>query len=347
MSFTAYSDRGLTGLSNLGNTCFMNSALHCLSHSYEFNEFLKKAGYKAKLNKIPDSLVLMEWDKLRELIWSENCIISPGGFFSSIQKVAKVKNKPIFTGYAQNDLPEFLIFIIDCFHNAILREVHMVIKGQPVTDTDKLATNCFNMMRNMYKKEYSEILEFFYGIHVSRVCTVGGDYISSRPEPFLTLDLAIPNLKNPSLEDCIAEYTAKESLEEGNEVFNEKSGKKERVERQILFWSLPHILIITLKRFSNDVRKNKHLVDFPLEDLDLSPYVVGYDKHDYVYDLYGVCCHSGGCLGGHYTAFIKNANGSWYHFDDTRVSAVKDTSSLKNQRAYCFFYRKKNKDGTI
>ena len=64
----------------------------------------------------------MEWDKLRELMWSENCIISPGGFYTSVSKVAKIKDKIIFTGHAQNDLTEFLIFIIDCFHNAIMRE---------------------------------------------------------------------------------------------------------------------------------------------------------------------------------------------------------------------------------
>ena len=83
-------------------------------------------------------------------MWSENCTISPGGFLTAIQKVAKIKNKRIFTGYAQNDLPEFVIFLVDCFHTSILREVEMVIKGEIKTDTDKLAKKCFEMMRNMY-----------------------------------------------------------------------------------------------------------------------------------------------------------------------------------------------------
>ena len=71
--------------------------------------------YKNKLNKKPESLILMEWDKLREMIWSENCIISPGGFLSSVQKVAKLKGRTLFTGYAQNDLPEFLQFLLGSF----------------------------------------------------------------------------------------------------------------------------------------------------------------------------------------------------------------------------------------
>jgi len=342
MSYAEYKDKGLTGLANLGNSCFMNSALQCLSHTYELNDFLGRGAYKRKLNKKAESLILMEWDKLREMIWSENCIISPGGFLSSVQKVAKIKDKDMFTGFAQNDLSEFLTFLIDCFHTAILRDVDMRITGTVVTEKDELAKNCFDMMKGMYKKEYSEFLNMFYGIHVSKVETLGGSYLNAHPEPFLMLDLAIPKKRRPSIIDCLDAYTEKETLDGDNEVFNEKTGKKEAATRQIVFWSLPNVLIITLKRFSNDVRKNQTLVDFPLEDLDLSRYVVGYDSLTYVYDLYGVCNHSGCVQGGHYTAHALNANKRWYHFNDTAIHQVTNVTSIVSPKAYCFFYRKKN-----
>lgn len=118
-------------------------------------------------------------------------------------------------------------------------------------------------------------------------------------------------------------------------------GKKKKVDakKKILFWSFPDLLIVDLKRFTNTVRKNQVLVDFPLENLDLSKYVIGYNKTKYIYDLYGICNHNGSVFGGHYTAYIKNPNGKWYHFNDTSVSELK--GKVKTNKAYCFFYRKK------
>ena len=77
--------------------------------------------------------------------------------------------------------------------------------------------------------------------------------------------------------------------------------------------------------------------------MNLSKYVKGYDKNSYVYDLYGICNHSGGTWGGHYTAYVKNADNNWYHFNDTNVRKLNDNieHSLISTQAYCLFYQKK------
>ena len=142
--------------------------------------------------------------------------------------------------------------------------------------------------------------------------------------------------------ECFDLNCEKEFLHGENAWFNEATKQKEGIRKAIKFWSFPAILVIDLKRFNAKNQKNQILVTFPLnEDLDLSEYVIGYKKNSFVYELYGVCNHSGGVLGGHYTSYVKNANGKWYHFNDTSVSEVSVVGSIVSPKAYCLFYRKK------
>ena len=343
MSHEIYKNKGLTGLANLGNTCFVNSCIQILSHTYELNDFLNLQTYRKKLQKKYESALLIEWDELRTLMWSENCVISPGKFLKTIQKLAHFKKIDIFTGYAQNDLPEFLLFVIDCFHTGLSRDVNMSISGNVENPVDSMAVKCFSMIQKMYSKEYSEIWNMFYGIHVSQIISLEtGEVLSASPEPYFMINLSIPTgNKSPSLIDCFDLYVEGEVLDGDNAWYNEATKLKQNVQKKLSYWSLPTILVIDIKRFNAQNRKNQILVTFPLENFDLSQYVVGYKKESYVYDLYGICNHSGGVHGGHYTALVKNANGKWYEFNDTIVTEIVDTDKLITPKAYCFFYRKK------
>ena len=61
----------------------------------------------------------------------------------------------------------------------------MTIQGSAITDTDKLAKSCYGMMKNMYKKEYSEFLNMFFVINVSEIMSLESNYSNITPEPFL------------------------------------------------------------------------------------------------------------------------------------------------------------------
>jgi ubiquitin C-terminal hydrolase len=320
--------------------------MQILSHTKELNAVLADGTYKQKLNRTADSLVLLEWDKLREMLWTKNCTVAPWGYVKTVQKVAGFKHRDLFTGSDQNDLSEFLLFIVDCFHGALQREVEMRITGTELNGTDKLAKACYEMMKNMYAKEYSEMLNIFYGIHMSDITAVGTDVsLSMTAEPFSILTLPLPSDRNEcSLFDCLDLYCQKEVLEGENAWLNPTSQERIPVHRNIVFWSLPNILVIVLKRFNfqnpKNSRKIQSLVQAPLSKADFSKYVKGYNPASFVYDLYGVCNHSGGNNGGHYTAYIKNSsNQKWYIFNDTQVNEIKDTQVMTTQ-AYCLFYRK-------
>lgn len=338
-------ERGLTGLANMGNTCFINTCIQVLSHTHELNAFLDSDACQTNMNKQKvDTILLKEWNNLRTLMWSQNCIIEPSRFIQIIQGVAKHKNRELFTGYMQNDVSEFLLFLIDCFHNSVSRPVTMNIKGESKTKTDTLAVDVYNMIKKMYSTEYSEIWNMFYGMHVSEIASVDGKEIMSQiPEPFFNISLPIlHDLKTPTLIQCLDNYVLGEILSGENAWFNEKTGTKQDITKRIRYWSFPKILCFDLKRIDSLNKKRHTLVDFPLVDLSLEKYVIGYNSKSFVYDLYGVCNHHGTAMGGHYTAYIKGGNNTWYEFNDTRITILQNIDQIVSPKAYCLFYRKKS-----
>lgn len=344
--YSKYNNKGYTGLINLGNTCFLNSCIQVINHTYELHElFDSNKITKYIKSDISDSDIIKEWDDLRKVMWSNNGTVSPNRFVNNVQKVASIKKKELFTGWSQNDMPEFLLFMIDCFHNSLSRKINIKISGKVENTVDNLAVKCYTMLKDVYSKEYSEIMDLFYGIYVSVLVSMDGKINHTiNPESFFVLDLPIPQKSDITLYDCFDLFTKCEILSGNNAWLNEKTNEKEDVKKQIMFWNFPKILVITLKRFSYDgMSKIDNLIDFPLEDLDLSKYVTGYNSSSYVYDLYGVCNHIGNVYMGHYTAFVKNSMDEWVHFNDSSVEIVKNRKMIITPMAYCLFYRKKNK----
>lgn len=341
------------GLTNLGNTCFLNSCVQLLNYTDELANIPSDASTE---NVRDDHAVFQEWRELRNLMLDArgrmtNPVATPGKFVKKIHDVAKIKGRDLFTGWAQNDLPEFLLFMIECMHNSRKRAVKTNIKGSTQSDTDSLALDCYKMLKDNYARgDYSEISDVFYGVYVSRLFTPDGSVLhSNKPESYCILDLPIPtpiatakSSRQVTLIDCFDAFVGDELL---TGWMNEKTNQKEPVRKNIAFWSFPKILIITLKRYSPDGRnKNGALVDFPLDNLDLSKYVVGYKANSYKYKLFGVANHMGGIMGGHYTAFGKTERtgtdeNKWYCFNDAEVTEI-DPRMVVSPYSYCLFYRK-------
>ena len=121
-----------------------------------------------------------------------------------------------------------------------------------------------------------------------------------------------------------------------------------RVSKQMEIYKANQILVMAFKRFSRGF-KVKDYVDFPIEGLDIGPYIKSNwyfyagnkEKKPIIYDLYGVVNHYGTLSGGHYTAYCKNfLSNEWHEFDDSRVSKINPRDAV-TESAYVLFYRKR------
>jgi len=326
---------GLSGISNLGNTCYINSCLQILVHLNILNNIFNNKIF----NDLPETTFVIEYINLKNMLLETNCVISPNRFIKYMKDIALIKNKELFTDYSQNDVCEFLAFIIDCFHNSIKRNVKYDIKGESKNKTDELAIKAYEKLKELYSNDYSEIIDLFYGVSLSQLKSLH-DYqdLSITCETFCNLSLPIPEDKNVcTIFDCFDLFTQNELLTGTNSWFNENTNKKQDVYKTIMFWSLPNILIIELKRFNNYNKKINTLVNSPINNLDLSRYIIGYNKSQYVYDLIGVINHTGECYGGHYNSIIKNTN-NWYLYDDDVVNII-NNEKIITKKSYCFFYK--------
>lgn len=151
-----------------------------------------------------------------------------------------------------------------------------------------------------------------------------------------------------SIYDCISWFSQEETLTGNDKWYCSKCKTHQNALKKMEVYKSPEFLVMHLKRFSHQrssffsSKKITDQIDFPVEGLDLRPYILSGDgNNSLIYDLYAISNHFGSLNGGHYTAYCKNPlNRRWYEFDDSDVSKM-DPSNAVTKAAYVLFYRRR------
>ncbi|ORZ00519.1 hypothetical protein BCR43DRAFT_540683 [Syncephalastrum racemosum] len=349
---------GTTGLKNLGNTCYMNSIVQCLSGTIPLARYLISGTFKHHLNKnnpLGTGGVLVDsFATLLRIMWSESYnFISPVTFREALTRFA-----PQFSGTQQQDSQEFLNFLLDGIHE----DVNLVHKRPPPPKDDPEEEARFEKLpdwqaRSIAWERYlarnaSIIVSLFQGQYRSRLTCLTCHQTSTTYNTFMSLSLPIPARGSTppkvTLYQCLDYFVREETLDGDDAWHCPRCKKLRRASKALTLSRLPDVLLIHLKRFSYDGpfhNKLETLVQYPTRALDLSPYVPDSmfppnikERPSFKYDLYGVSNHYGSLTGGHYTACVRNGyRGEWHYFDDTRFS-VCDETKVMSRAAYNLFY---------
>ncbi|XP_044762795.1 ubiquitin carboxyl-terminal hydrolase 8-like isoform X2 [Coccinella septempunctata] len=340
---TSVKTLGLNGLKNIGNTCFMNSVIQCLSNTRQLSEYLRQDAYIKDINttnsSMKGSLIKAFAEVIKELWAEDSCdrAVNTASLKGQIQRFA-----PRFMGFAQQDAQEFLRYLLEGLHEDVNRvkekpkPIHTEIDDK-LNDLEKSAESWNRYLR----MDNSRIVDIFVGQLKSTLkCTFCG-HCSVTFDPFWDLSLPIPMRTGQlRLSQCLESFTREETLDGDEKPTCSKCKERRKCTKSFSIQKFPKILVIHLKRFSPTERFRGKLsvtVDFPLEGLDMSKYAAE-EVTSSRYNLYAVSNHSGTTYSGHYTAYCRHPYAmSWHEYNDSRVSSVSPRSIVSSE-AYVLFY---------
>ncbi|KAG6840248.1 hypothetical protein C0991_007941 [Blastosporella zonata] len=188
---------GTLGLGNMGNTCFMNSALQCLAHMKELTDYFLTGLYQEELN--PDNplgmhgAIAQSFGALLQRIWAtsgSSNSYSPRDFKMVLQRFA-----PQFSGYQQHDSQELIAFLLDGLHE----DLNRVLKKPYVEKPDWEGGGDLELVKlaqlsweGYMKRNDSVIVDLFQGQYKSTLICPECEKVSITFDPFMYLTLPLP-----------------------------------------------------------------------------------------------------------------------------------------------------------
>ncbi|XAR66764.1 Ubiquitinyl hydrolase 1, partial [Bertholletia excelsa] len=337
LSFPITFKRIGAGLENLGNTCFLNSVLQCLTYTEPLAAYLQSGKHQNSCRTAGFCALCAIQKHVSRALQLTGRSLAPKEIVSNLRCISRN-----FRNSRQEDAHEYMVNLLESMHRCCLPA------GEPSESPSAY--------------ERSLVHKIFGGRLRSQVKCMQCSFCSNKFDPFLDLSLEI--LKAESLQKALVHFTAKEYLDGGERQYQcQRCNQKVKALKQLTIHKAPHVLTIHLKRFGahqhwQKIDKKVHFGPA----LDLKPchwflcklepdYSAVYERWvseifalgflfdgDLKYTLYGVLVHAGSntrC--GHYYCFVRTSSGMWYSLDDHQVRQVSEKVVLE-QKAYMLFY---------
>jgi len=341
---------GLVGLRNRGNTCYLNTSIQCLSNVEPLTEYFLMNNHLRDLNnrffeldkkKANEIILTNEYSKLIKAIWSSKWTphgssLEPKSFHEFIQHC---DNR--FEGNDQHDSQEVLSLILDNLHEGLKYDVDISYSGIAENNIDTLTIQSIHNLKKDLNDKYSIIVELFFGQFINKIIDQQDKHLISNKFEMFSM-LTVPICGN-TLYTSLDKYFDDEILETKH--LDEKTNIYVDAYKQIRMTVVPKFLILVLKRYKNiygHYVKSNLLIEFPIQNLDMSKYCEGYESSKCELKLLAIGCHQGNLMSGHYFSVCRHKNRKWYSYNDDNVNEF-DIENHKNmlfRDGYILIYEK-------
>ena len=321
---------GAIRLSNLGNTCFMNSSLQCLGHLPSFVSGIKSINMDLFKEK---NLITALADLFKQMENKDEGYKSQKILKDIISLMSTINNK--YSQYKQQDANEFISILL--FHiNRQLRSLNISFDNKYINK--KSDSQEFKIMMQRFFTGKSFIESLFYG-KIKKViqCPRGHD-IKTIFQIFTILELSFIEEKSPKdLKKMLKAYQDNQYYDDEIicPICQNKSYK--RCRQLTLIYDIPKYFIV---HFNKNEKKEYQRIKYDLELL-FSEITCHTDIH-IKYKLVGVVKFSGKKGFGHYKAVCYNRfDRNYYKFSDSYFEAVSQ-KDLICDNANILFYERNN-----
>ncbi|XP_065697291.1 ubiquitin carboxyl-terminal hydrolase 36-like [Patagioenas fasciata] len=298
------------GLLNLGNTCFLNATLQCLTYTPPLANYLLSKEHSRTCHQSGFCMTCVMQNHVTQALANSGSVIKPASFVRDLKKIA-----PHIRLGRQEDAHEFLRFTIDAMQKACLPDC---------TELDRQTQTT------------TLIHQIFGGYLRSRVKCLMCKGVSDTFDPCLDLPVEITQAAN--VEQALELFVKPDLLGGENAYLCDKCKKKVSATKRFTIHRAPKVLTLALKRFADFTGgKITKDVGYP-ELLNIRPYMSQTSGDPVMYGLYAVLVHSGySSHSGHYYCYVKASDGQWYQMNDNVVRPSNIKVVLK-QQAYVLFY---------